>query len=327
MIRITTVRDVYKQFFKPQRLVGRSWRTDESHVGTLNQMQRFHGSDPAVDWLNDEDVAKFVEWLIEVKEFSPATVNKHLRNLRALARFAVRKRYLTELFDIPDLLVDEDDPECWSIEEVSRILGASLLVDGLYGSLPASVFWECLVLLLLDCGPRIGIFMATRVEDVDLERRKLHIRPHGKRGIVNVRQKQRKGQWIPFSQQTADRLRVWIAFDPRREMLFPWDFDKNSHCLQTLRRHYTKKILRVAGLGTDGDCKFHKLRRTTGTYVTLAMGVEAAQKLLGHSHKRVTENYYVDPSKTHPDVAPPAPACDAIPRPQYVIDPQKKLFD
>ncbi|MBL9122115.1 MAG: tyrosine-type recombinase/integrase [Planctomycetaceae bacterium] len=325
MIRFTTVRDLYRQLYKPQRLPGRSPRTDESHVGTLNQLTKCFKCDLPINELDDEHVAEFVEWLLD-KGFSPATVNKHLRNLRALAKFAVRKKQLDEPFDIADLPVDEDDPECWSIDEVSRILGATLLVDGFYGTLPQSLFWECLVLLLLDCGPRIGIFMATRLADVDLDKRLLRIRPKGQRGGVNVRQKQRRGQTLPFSQQTADRLRVLMAFDPNREMLFPWEFDRNSHCLQTLRRHYTKKILRVAGLATDGDCKFHKLRRTTGTYVTLAMGIEAAQRLLGHSSKRVTAQSYIDPSKTHPDVAPPTPACDAIPRPQYAVDRQMVLF-
>lgn len=325
MIRFTTVRDVYAQGYRPQRQLGASPQTHRSYEDTLNLLRRCFGRDLPIDLLDDERVAEFLRWYLEDQQRSPATANKHLRQLRALASFAVKKGYLDTPLDLPRIDEDEDDPVAWSIDQVSLILAAAVRVEGHIGSVPAALFWECLVLLLLDCGPRINSFMALRLADVDVERRQLHIRSRSSRGSVEVRQKQRKGQTLAFHEQTARRLAAFVAADPAREYLFPWPCDLNQRQLGTLRRHY-RKILAAAGVATDRKSMFHRLRKTTGTYVALGSSDEVASRLLGHSHKRVLIKSYKDPSKHHPEAeAKPAP-CDSIPRPHYSDGRQLELF-
>jgi integrase len=325
MIRFTSVRDVYHTGMKPERQLGKSPQTYRSYEDTLNLLRDCFGQDPSIDMLDDQRVAHFLSWLVQIKKRSPATANKHLRQVRAIVNYAVKKGLLQESLDLRKLDEDDEDPLCWSIEEVSSILSNAVRIAGDIENVPAALFWECLILLLLDCGPRINAFMALRLTDVDLERRLIFIRPRSQRGTVEVRQKQRKGQTLPFHQQTADRLRVLIDFDPSRQMLFPWPFDLNIRQLSTLRKHY-RKILKAAGLSSDRKSMFHRLRRTTGTYIALGSSDDAAAQHLGHSHKRVLIKSYKDPSKEHPDRARPR-ACDAIPRPKYSDDRQLPLFD
>jgi integrase len=325
MIRFTSVRDVYHTGMKPERQLGKSPQTYRSYEDTLNLLKECFTQDPSIDTLDDQRVSQFLGWLINVKKRSPATANKHLRQLRAIVNYAVKKGLLQESLDLRRLDEDDEDPLCWDIEQVSAILSNAIRIAGEINGVPASLFWECLILLLLDCGPRINAFMALRLTDVNLDRRLIIIRPRSFRGTVEVRQKQRKGQTLPFHQQTADRLRLLIELDPTREMLFPWPFDLNVRQLSTLRSHY-RKIVKAAGLSVDRKSMFHRLRRTTGTYVALGASDDEAAQHLGHSHKRILIKSYKDPSKEHPDRARPR-ACDAIPRPKYLDDRQGMLFD
>jgi integrase len=45
----------------------------------------------------------------------------------------------------------------------------------------------------------------------------------------------------------------------------------------------------------------HSFRRTAGTVVRDAHGVEAAQQQLGHAHLATTEGHYVEKKTTGPD--------------------------
>jgi len=91
------------------------------------------------------------------------------------------------------------------------------------------------------------------------------------------------------------------------KLLWPWPFSEAQ-----LYKSYNR-ILRRAGLDTGRKSKFHKLRRTTATYLQ-ARGIDAGL-VLGHSDPRVTRDSYLDLSQIVQ-----RRVCDVLPRPQELID-------
>jgi integrase len=66
--------------------------------------------------------------------------------------------------------------------------------------------------------------------------------------------------------------------------------------MRKLRQSY-RQILEAAGLPHGSKDLFHKLRRTSGTYLARATDELTAQLHLGHSHVSVTRRSYIDPGK------------------------------
>jgi integrase len=89
------------------------------------------------------------------------------------------------------------------------------------------------------------------------------------------------------------RLRS-LSRPPNDRRLFPLPYT-----LPTLRGHL-KRVLTAAGLPAGRRDLFHKIRRTSGTAVAKAAGMEAAREHLGHSTSATTLAY-VDRTQTEPN--------------------------
>jgi integrase len=92
--------------------------------------------------------------------------------------------------------------------------------------------------------------------------------------------------------------------------LFPWPWDPKRQVWRSLHRQY-RKFLERAGFRPGKRDMFHKIRRTTATYLADQAGPAAAQAYLGHSCLSVTEAY-LDPTKIHA-----VRATEIMPRPVF----------
>ena len=91
------------------------------------------------------------------------------------------------------------------------------------------------------------------------------------------------------------------------DLLWPWPFSEAN-----LYKSYNR-VLRRASLDTGRKSKFHKMRRTTATYLQ-ARGIDAGL-VLGYSDPRVTRDSYLDLSQIVQ-----RRVCGVLPRPQELID-------
>jgi integrase len=214
-----------------------------------------------------------------------STINKDLRHLVSLWRLAQKLGYnAMPAPDIEALPEELESLRCLSTLELSQVLFWCRQEKGCVDKLPSRYFWLALVLVMYDSGSRVSALMALRPCDVDLVA-----------GTITLRgstTKQRRSQVLAISPQTV--MAVGRIFNTNRTLLFPWMYDAPSasglHRWATLRRHY-KAILTRAGLPTSRRDLFHKVRRTTATYIANELGVQAAQEHLGHSTPKVTERY------------------------------------
>lgn len=302
MFKAISLRDLFEDKYRPLAMLGCSTRSFAEHRTTINRWRAFLGRDPLVSELEDERVALFLEWVAARR--SPATVEKHRRNLSALAKFSAhrKRRYIDEPLDIPRIRCPEREPLAWSEPEIVLILEQAAALKGEICGIERGRWWEALLVLIYYCGTRIDATMRLKWQDVYLHERYALFRADT--------QKQKKDQPLAYPDFAVERLKAirW----PERELVFPWPYDQNADNWQTLRRHYTRYILIPCGLPTDGQSKFHRIRKTAATVTTDHVGEQAAVNLMGHSSPAITRKSYIQRTKLRA-----ARSCDLIPTPRY----------
>lgn len=163
---------------------------------------------------------------------------------------------------------------------------------------------EALIILALATGARHGELLALRWQDVDLERKVLHIRHTvtrlGGYGFVENEPKTRSGRRrITLPDFAVDALKAhrlkteevrleagdkWVE----QGLVFPNIY--GGFINPSVVRRWFRVILKKAGLP---DMRFHDLRHSAAT-ILLTMGVhpKAVQERLGHSNITMTMNTY-----------------------------------
>jgi integrase len=295
MLRAMSVRELFTDHYKPLRLPGCSRHTPAGHLAAINGLEQF--------WLKRETARKApitcIDWtkpltglylneLLESGKRSRGTYNKHLRHLAALWNFgremalelAAESGEHPGVFRLPlglDPLKETlDDPECWSQEELARLLVAAAETKGYVGDCPACYFWPSLILLDYSTGVRIEALMKLLTADLDLVNRWAVVR--------GATQKDKEGQSFGLQEDVCD---VLAMMKPQRNVRLFGDWTMS---IRTLTEHFRHVLIR-AGLPATRKDLWHKLRKTFGTEVTIAAGEVVAQALLGHSHISVTRRY------------------------------------
>ena len=138
---------------------------------------------------------------------------------------------------------------------------------------------RALLMMIYSAGLRVGEAVRLRVEDVDSERRLLHVRQG----------KGRKDRYVMLSEVALESLRdYWRAYRPTK-WLFP---GQREGC--HLHERTVEKILKQAcqKAGIRKDISVHTLRHSFATHL-LEAGIDLRyiQEMLGHKSSKTTEIY------------------------------------
>ncbi len=201
------------------------------------------------------------------KEVIRSTVNKDIRNLRALINWCRKKRYVNGEIEIKELKEDERPVKSLSNTQIKKLLSTSKRHQTL----------RMRILLALGTGLRLGDIDSIRVSDIDFENSSVTTKSKKTRKSMGSR---------PVPVPIMAELKKYVAgLDAGQEKIFNDNFS----------RYRWKKIRQKLGLD---DFKFHDLRKTFGS-VLAQNGVSTAvtQKLLEHSSPNLTNKVYtnVDP--------------------------------
>lgn len=151
-----------------------------------------------------------------------------------------------------------------------------------------------LILTLGFCGLRWGEAIALQVQDVDVLRRRIHIRRnlsevHGR--MVDSTPKTNAVRWVPMPTP------VFEAVQPLLEGRSPSDLMFTTRGGYVIRHgNFVKNVLvdAASAIGLDG-LKIHSLRHTAASIAVAAGGsVKDVQRMLGHARASMTLDVYAD---------------------------------
>jgi len=140
---------------------------------------------------------------------------------------------------------------------------------------------RALILLLLRTGMRIGEALGLRLNDIDIQDRKVHLFEGEKNSM---------GRVVYLSDDVLWALKLWLRRrDPNKEFVF-YGRGNKPVCYSTGRSRFVKYIQK-AGLEQKGYT-VHCLRHTFASELLNAgMRLECLQQLLGHQDIEVTRRY------------------------------------
>jgi integrase/recombinase XerD len=218
-----------------------------------------------------DDLEAFVE-SEQDRGLKPLSVRGRLHSIYAFLRYLLDRGMAPAdvlarriRIKLPTLL-----PRAMEAEDVKRLLGVLHKVrDG------------AMILVLLRTGMRIGELLRTRVSDVHLDERKIHL---------VVGEKNRTGRVVYLSADACQALKLWLK---RRDPGKPWLFygQGQGPLTYTAARVMFLRYLQKAGISEKGY-SLHALRHTCATELLNAgMRLECLQQLLGHSNVEQTRRY------------------------------------
>lgn len=275
----TSLRDFYQRTYLPLRLTGSSARTREEYVTALNHLERFGGGPVPLGRLDDDLVAGCAAWLVSNGR-AAATANKTQRHLTAIWRLAHARGLVPRPPMTTSLKEPKRIPRAWLTEDMEKLFAAASRAPGTVCGLSASGWWTALLTTLYYTGLRITATMQLRWEHVD--------ESHSLLLVPAELQKQLADQLFEL---TPDCLAALQANRGTAPWLFPWPYDRHTPQWSALNRRF-RVLLKSAGLPCGRRDLFHKIRRTTASYIKAGGG--NAQEYLGHSSASVTARY-LDP--------------------------------
>lgn len=266
--------DFFARVYAPHRLRGRSKHSVRLYELCIRQFGRTLGHEPTIADLTEENV---LAHLARRSTVAPATRNKELTQLSALWRFANRRGLLDTWPTIPQEQEPERTPVAWLPEEVRKLLHACHNQQGEIAGVPAYLWWDGLVRVILDTGERVSAAVQCQWSWLQT-------------GWVNVPAEARKGKkrdrLYRLSESTIDVLEAIAKAKADQNRVFPWPY-----CTAYLWKRFGD-ILKEANLPADRARKFHCLRKTHGS-VVYAAGLDP-QDALDHTDRRTTQRY-LDP--------------------------------
>ena len=248
-------------------------RSVEQLVVAARQFAAWAGGSLPFAKLSDELLTAYLADLARRRR--PATVNSKRRAILTVWRAAARKGLVKPPGEIPKMPEPYRMPEAWTIAEVEYLLAQCRMLDGVVGDVPRRHWWPALLLTVYDTGGRIGAVRAVQTADYNPSERYVIFRAEN--------QKPNRDELHWLSDQTVAALAA--VYDPQRSLLFPW-----PHHRQYLWTYFRRLVDRI-GLngGRNHAALFHKLRRTSGSYIEAAGG-DGAQHL-GHLPEVFARSY------------------------------------
>jgi integrase len=286
-----TLLEFYEQVYIPARYPNpRQHRTRETCRGELRKFDReaaaLLGCSPPLAALNAELLTQVMYRLVSRGQ-SPATANKLLAHVKCVWLFARKRKLLAAECDCEPYPTDRRAPVAFTAAEMQAVLAA---IDRLPGpltrssSVSAAVFHRALWLFLYSTGARLGVTLKIPTANFNAER-----------GLVTLPAAFQKHHCEQVLDLLDSSLAALVELGPGRRgipLLFgDWPYRENP-----LRERF-KAIQRLAGVPVAKRISGpHKLRKTLATDLAAVSGKHAACERLGHSHVRVTERFYLDPT-------------------------------
>lgn len=219
------------------------------------------------------------------------TVNRDLRHVRALLKWAARREYIPKAPDFKGLFLRTDKKQPTIVPEADflAMIHSLATLDDNRTIRPRS-WWKAWLYVDYCTGLRLSEMMGLEWRDVRLDDpASVRVRAETSKG--------RKDRIVPIESDLAELLRAWRGQQPTLKLagidrVFPWPDN-----LPTYRQFYDDwyAIQKAAEIPNEQRYRPHDFRRTFCSEL-IRQGVPTAtvKDLAGHETILTTERYYID---------------------------------
>jgi site-specific recombinase XerD len=252
-------------FIKRLVIDGRSRSTHENYIRQIAKLALHCGKTPLE--MEPDEIENYLYFIVN-KDTDSLSSFKHLV-------YGLRKLYKLHECDhlhitLPSIRGSQKLPVVFSVEEVKRLLLA-----------PRSLRDRLVLGIIYDTGLRISEAASLLIEDVDLNRRQVHVR----------QSKNKHDRYVPFSSHIARGVGNYLRIDKPRRFLFERSNQHKGIPLSHSRiRGIMKEAMKVAGI--QKQACVHSLRHTYATHqLEAGQTIYGVKHLLGHADIKNTEVY------------------------------------
>jgi integrase len=257
-------------------------------IHALKRAARMLGRELTFADLTGDFLDRYLLWRKSEGITNPFTLNKETRALAAVWRFAWRKEKAGELpRDVPRQREPKREPLAWSLSQLVLMIRAAAVLDGElpqsrhYRHLPAARLADAMAALILTIyytGLRSGAILALSPTAFDPAT--------GWLTVPAELQKHAADQVFKLPDDAALALRR--IYEPRGPRLF---LVTNKTAIFRYIRPAFSRILKLAGIEREDQWTFHRIRKSTATYLCDETDEETTRKQLGHSSLQMTRRY------------------------------------
>ena len=215
--------------------------------------------------LNEQDIARFLAYLIDERQLKPATVNVYNSSLRFF--FGVTLNQNLNYKQIPRQKQRRRIPDILTREELLKIFDAC---DNLRD--------KALLMTIYGSGLRLSEAANLRVKDIDSKSMRIFV----------YKGKGDRDRYTLLSQASLDILReYWKQYRPKdRLFLTKQGFPITSRCIQDVFKKYCKNA------GISKHVSVHSLRHSFATHLLEdGASIIHIKQVLGHTHIQSTTFY------------------------------------
>jgi len=264
------------------QLHGLSKSTQELYVGAVKRLAEHYHKPP--DQITQEEVPQYFLYLAQVKKFAPSTMNVALCGIKFFYERTLHRKWT--ILDLVRAPQEKKLPVVLTIEEVHQILACVHRLR----------FQVCLSTIYA-CGLRIDEGVHLQVQDIDAERKVIHIRK-GKGG---------KDRYVPLPEPILKMLRQYWRTHRDPVWLFPSPYGKEGNPAAAVAPFHVTGVQAafheaLQQSGVQKPATVHTLRNSWATHLLEAgVNLRVIQDYLGHSSPTTTAIYtHLTPKSTEP---------------------------
>lgn len=246
------------------KLKGYSRKTIKSYMSHIGLFFKYSGK--RVDLVNNEDINRYLLFLMEEQKTSHSYVSQVVSSIKFLFNNVLMKDELT--INITRPKKEKKLPEILSQKEVLCILNNV-----------SNLKHKAILFLAYSSGLRVGEVVRLKTTDIDSSRMLIHV----------VQGKGRKDRYTVLSQTALEVLREYAKKYRPEKWLFPGEKPDRHITERTVQKTFENTKEKA---GIQKRVSVHSLRHSFATHL-LEGGVDLRyiQELLGHQSSKTTEIY------------------------------------
>lgn len=273
--------EVFNNFIELKTLEGLSPRSLKDYRTHMKYFKDYLEEQQRTYLIRSVEIDTFRSYLYymsQEKKYKPCTVNIRLRTMRTYLKWLYKENYLPEDLSTRIKLVKEPIDTIMPLDNNSVIKLLKQPDTNTYVGLRDLT----IMVVMLDCGIRVGELVNLKASDIDLKSK-----------VINIRSeiaKSRTFRQVPLSSKSVKLLKdiLSIVSDSNTEYLFPSAYCNKLDTNQVI--HNFRKYGQEANI--KQRCTPHVFRHTFAvSFLKNGGDVFTLQRILGHSTLEMTRRY------------------------------------